>query len=214
VRADEVSFDARTNALEAKGVRVDVPPFHLSSEQVQLRKTPIGVELDGQGRLAFCPCLGNPLAISFKGATVAPPHDVILRSPRLEIFGLPVLWSPIFWLRSSARPGVLPPEIAYRGKDGLFAGGGVHVPMKSGDGSEVLDLRAGAYFKGGVAVDARLRTVNTATRVRWDHLEEGGLLVDARGSTRGLAWDADMNRGARAWRCSRYGDARRPRRRP
>lgn len=209
VRADEVELNARTQAIEARGnVRVDVPPFFLTSDEVALRRVGIGVELDGQGRLGFCGCLGTPLALSFRGATVAPPHDVIVRSARLEVLGVPVLWAPIFWMRSPARRGLLAPEIAYRGSDGLFLGEGVHLPLHEGTSTEGgLDLRAGAYVKGGAAVDAHLYTPTSTTRVRWDRLRSDGVAVDARGATStssapsaespSVAWDVDVVRGVR-----------------
>ena len=210
VRADEVGFDPRSQALDARGnVRIDVPPFYLTSDQVSLRRSSLGVIMDGDGRLGFCPCLGTPLAVSFNGATVAPPFDVILRQPKLEVFGLPVLWAPAFWLRSPARPGILAPDIAYRGSDGIFVGGGVHVPWISGTPRQGFDLRAGAYLRGGVAVDAMLYTDESLTHVRWDRLVQDGLTVDARGATAmgrrdadldapaEIAWDVDAIRGAR-----------------
>ncbi len=206
VRADEVDFNARTQALDARGnVRVDVPPFHLTSDYVRLKRSSIGVDLEGEGRLGFCGCLGTPLAIRFDGATVAPPHDVILRKPRLELFGVPIFWAPIFWMRSPARRGLLAPEIAYRGTDGVFLGEGVHLPMHAGTSTEGgLDLRAGGYLKGGVAIDAHLYSEASTTRVKWDHLRSDGVAVDARGATTilsnaasGVAWDVDVVRGVR-----------------
>src|SRR4029077_2833193 len=114
--ADDVKLDAHSQALDASGnVRVDEPPFHLTSDALRLRRVPIGAELEGDGKLAFCPCLGAPLAVRFTGATVAPPHDVILRNPVLEVFGVPVAWAPVFWLGSPGRPGLLPPDLAWRG---------------------------------------------------------------------------------------------------
>jgi len=183
--ADELGLDTRTQALDASGhVRVDEPPFHLTSDSLQLRRVPIGVELDGEGKLAFCPCLGAPLAVRFRGATVAPPHDVILRDPVLEVFGVPVAWAPAFWLRSPGRFGLLPPDLAWRGADGFFAGGGVHVPWTSGDVARGLDLRAGGYVDGGAAVDGVLRTTSTETHLRWDDLEgHAGVAIGAHGAT-------------------------------
>src|SRR4029078_377152 len=74
-----------------------------------------------------------------------------------------------------------------------------------------LDLRGGAYVLRGFVADARLRTPTSTTKVRYDRLRGGagtgggngddGLLVDARGATSngelGVAWDADVLRGAR-----------------
>jgi hypothetical protein len=206
--ADEVHLDARSQALEASGhVRVDEPPFHLSSEYLRLRRVPIGVELEGSGKLAFCPCLGEPIAVRFTGATVAPPHDVILRNPILEVFGVPLAWAPAFWLRSPGRVGLLPPDVAWRGADGLFAGGGVHLPWRQGDMLHGLDLRAGTYVEGGAAVDGVVRTTATETHVRWDELRgNAGVAIAAHGATAiangdradSVAWEVDALRGARA----------------
>ncbi|MGH7272410.1 MAG: hypothetical protein ACREJ3_18430, partial [Polyangiaceae bacterium] len=72
--ADELRFDPQTQGLDATGhVRVDEPPFHVTSDALRLRRVPIGAELEGKGKLAFCPCLGTPLAVRFSGATLAPP---------------------------------------------------------------------------------------------------------------------------------------------
>jgi hypothetical protein len=206
--ADELRLDAHSQALDASGhVRVDEPPFHLSSDALRLRRVPIGAELEGQGTLAFCPCLGSPLAVRFSGATVAPPHDLILRNPVLEVFGVPLAWVPIFWLRSAGRVGLLPPDLAWRGADGFFAGGGVHIPWRNGDLAHGLDLHAGGYVDGGVAVEGLLRTTATETDVRWDLFQgNNGLTIAARGATAiangdrsdSVAWDVDALRGARA----------------
>jgi hypothetical protein len=198
--ADEVRFDVRARALEVTGhVHVDEPPFHLTSDALTLKRVPIGVELDGRGEVAFCPCLGTPLAVRFDGATVAPPHDLVLRDPVLEVFGVPVAWAPIFWLRSSGRVGLLPPEVAWRGADGLFVGEGVHVPWVAGDRVRGLDLRAGGYVQGGAAVKADLRTATTETRLEWDRLHaDDGVGVASRGWTEAAAWDVDALRGRRA----------------
>ncbi|HEX4628360.1 MAG TPA: hypothetical protein VH137_06165, partial [Gemmatimonadales bacterium] len=208
--ADDVRLDAHSRALDASGnVHVDEPPFHLTSEALTLRRVPIGAELEGDGKLAFCPCLGAPLAVRFTGATVAPPHDIILRNPVLEVFGVPLAWAPVFWLRSPGRPGLLPPDLAWRGADGFFAGGGVHVPWRPGDAVHGLDLHAGGYLEGGAAVEATLRTSATATRVLWDRLHgSDGVAIGARGATasgsgeapvdESVAWQVDALRGARA----------------
>ena len=206
--ADELHLDTRSQALDANGdVRVDEPPFHLTSDALQLRRVPIGVELDGEGKLAFCPCLGAPLTVRFTGATIAPPHDLILRNPVLEVFGVPVAWAPAFWLRSPGRLGLLPPDLAWRGADGFFAGGGVHVPWRSGDVLHGFDLRAGAYFDGGAVVDGVVRTSATETHVRWDDLRgNDGVSIQAHGATAiangdradSVAWDVDALRGTRA----------------
>jgi hypothetical protein len=207
--ADEVRFDARARALEIAGhVRVDEPPFHLTAETLELRRVPIGAELTGDGTLAFCPCLGTPLAVRFTGATVAPPHDLVLRNPVLEVFGVPVAWAPVFWLRDASRFGVLPPDVEWRGADGLFVGEGIHVPWTRGDTVRGLDLRAGGYVDGGVATEAALRTATTQTRVRWDELRgDDGVGIAATGTAGNAAWTVDALRGARAVRATTDVDA-------
>ncbi|HEX8794529.1 MAG TPA: hypothetical protein VF765_26470, partial [Polyangiaceae bacterium] len=132
-------------------------------------------------------------------ATVAPPHDVILRDPVLEVFGVPVAWAPAFWLRSTGRVGILPPDVAWRGGDGLFLGEGVHVPWVNGDTQRGLDLRAGGYVEGGAAVDARMRTATSDTHVKWDRLHaDDGVGITARGATSVVTWDVDALRRQRA----------------
>jgi len=203
-----VGLDARSQALAARGnVHVDEPPFHLESDALTLKRVRVGVEIDGKGTLEFCPCLGTPLAIRFDGATLSPPHDVVLHDPVLEVFGVPIAWAPVFWLRSPGRFGLLTPDLEWRGADGFFAGGGVHMPWQPGDLTRGIDLRAGGYVDGGAAVDAAVRTTTTTTRVRWDRLRgEDGLTLEARGAT-GIAgedrvdsvsWDVNGLRGARA----------------
>jgi hypothetical protein len=205
-RAEEVSFDARQRTLELIGnVRVDSPPFHLTSQRIRLTRTRYGIEIDGKGSLAFCPCLGTPLKVDFDQALVAPPGDLILKNPTLRFYDVPILPLPYFWLRSDEKLGLLPPDVAYRGQDGLYVGGGVHVPWKSHGQKVALDLRSGAYVLDGFVVDARLRTVSSTTKIRYDRLpgptSDDGLLVDARGATSsgelGVAWDADLLRGTR-----------------
>ena len=73
--------------------------------------------------------------------------------------------------------------------------------------SHGLDLRAGAYFDGGAAVDGTIRTTATETHVRWDDLRgSSGVAIAAHGATAiangdradSVAWDVDALRGARA----------------
>jgi hypothetical protein len=211
--ADEVSVDPRSGAIDARGnVHVDAPPFHMQGDALTLRRVATGVELEGGGKVAFCPCLGTPLAVRFRQATLAPPHEVILRDPVLEVFGVPVAWAPLFWLRSPGRIGLLTPDVAWRGEDGFFAGGGVHFPWRSGDMVRGLDLRAGGYVDGGVAAEGVLRTSATATLVRLDELRSSaGVTVVSRGATdardpdgsgESVAFRVDALRGARALRAT------------
>ena len=216
-RAEEISFDARLRTVELRGnVRVDAPPFHLRSQQIKLTRTGLGIEIVGDGSLAFCPCLGTPLKVDFKGAIVAPPGDLILERPTLRFYDIPILPLPYFWLRGSEKVGVLPPDIAWRGHDGMFVGAGVHLPWKAHGDRTSLDLRGGAYLVDGFVADARLLTANSFTKIRYDRLPsdvggDDGLLVDARGSSQsgdlGVAWDADVLRGERGIRATTELDA-------
>lgn len=219
-RAESVSFDAHEKSLDLDGnVRIDLPPFHLRSQHLRLQRVRWGIEAQGEGSIKFCPCLGTPLTIRFEKAIVAPPGELFLKSPRLELYGVPVMWLPWFWLRSDEKVGILPPEIAYRGQDGVYLGGGIHLPWKSRGARRTLDLRAGAYLDGGLVADGRLTTPTSTTKVRYDRLAgahapvllvpgasadpnaDDGLLIDARGSahddTTGIVWDADVLRGRR-----------------
>jgi hypothetical protein len=202
IRADSVQLDARAGQMEVSGdVAVDSPPFHLRSDRLRIWRSPRGVRVEGDTRLAFCPCLGAPLTLELKGATVAPPGDLLLDRPRLELYSVPILWLPFLWLRAPDNVGLLPLDLAYRGADGVFLGAGVHMPWTKGDPRNGLDLRAGGYVLGGVAVDAKLRTPHSMTDVRVDDLKgEVGFAVDARGAvTSGpeVAWDVDAIRGTR-----------------
>ncbi len=217
VTADEISFDARGRGVTLTGnVRVDAPPFHFRSDGVMVERTGRGLEIRGDGRVAFCPCAGTPLALHVTGATVAPPGDLLLESPTVEMYGTPVLWLPWFWLRAPSRVGVLPPLLAYRGADGLFIGGGVHMPWSSvprprapwpvpeTPPDRLATLRAGGYALGGARVEATYRTPGSFGRVAWDHLRESGVAIDARGRAGDkatgprVAWDVDALLGRRA----------------
>ncbi len=218
-RAETVSFDAKERSVELAGdVRIDSPPFHLRSQHLKLTRTRYGIDAEGKGRLAFCPCLGTPVTIEFDEAIVAPPGELFLKHPQLEIYGVPVMYLPWFWMRGSEKVGLLPPDVAYRGQDGLYAGGGVHLPWKDRGNRNAIDLRGGGYVDGGFAVDVRQLSPTASTRIRFDRLPgarapglatarstpgsaDDGLLVDARGASQGndvtVAWDVDLLRGRR-----------------
>lgn len=206
VRADEVVVEGDSGEVRVRGdVRIDASPFFLRSEEIKVARSRRGVEVEGRGRLAFCPCLGTPLAVQFDGATVAPPGDVLVKSPTLQLYGVPIAWLPFFWFRSNARVGALPPELAYRGDDGFYAGAGVHLPLGA-DAKGAIQVRGGAYIEGGAVVDVRMRTTRSVSTVRWDRLRSSGLLFDTRGSMKDGAatgaWDIDALRGTRAVRAT------------
>ena len=186
-------------------VRVDEPPFHLTSDALRLRRVPIGVELDGEGKLAFCPCLGAPLAVRFTGATVAPPHDVILRNPVLEVFGVPrgVGAGVLAAVAGPARP---PPARSSPGAGPTASSSarGVHVPWRQGRLVHGLDLRAGGVRRrrrgGRRRRCARRRPRRTCA---WDDLHgdagspsrRTGRRRSRTGIARTRGWDVDALRG-------------------
>jgi hypothetical protein len=207
--ADQVRFDPRTQTIDASGnVHVDERPFYLTSDTLKLRRVGLGVEVEGEGRAAFCPCVDPPIAVRFRRATVAPPHDLVLYDPVLEILGVPIGWAPAIWLRDSGRFGLLPPEVAWRGGDGLLVGGGVHIPWREGDIGRGIDLRAGGYTGGGVRVGVDMRSAISETIVTWDRWRgDDGVALALLGSTAitdagkrldSTAWEVDALRGQRA----------------
>ena len=207
VHADHAEIDLPQGTATLTGhVRLQAPPFTLDAEELRLSRPGEGGAISAdskQGMLAFCPCLGAPVAVGFQAASLSPNRDLVLKSARLELFGVPVLWVPWFLLRPPDQPGLLPPDISYRAADGLFLGGGVHLPWGPGT---ALDLRGGGYVEGGAAVDARLTTPSSVTRLVWDRLHgDDGFTAASRGAVLGqngpatpdTAWDIDVIRGAR-----------------
>jgi hypothetical protein len=185
-RAGRVDLDLADQKLElSQGVEVRVDRYRLTSDRLELRRGPRGVVVTGSGRVATCPCRSAPITVGFESVTVAPPTDLLIEDPTVRVGGCPVLWLPYFWLRAPDRVGMLPPEIAWRGEEGLYAGAGIHLPWR-GDPphAEVRswDVRAGGYLRGGAAVDSRLTTPESTTRVRWDYLRTSLVAVDASGS--------------------------------
>jgi hypothetical protein len=215
--ADEVSFDVRKREIELRGnVKVDAAPFHLRSNELTVKRGPLGVEVVGNGEMSFCPCGDAPLRIGFAGARVAPPGDVFVDDPKLQLNGTTVLWLPWFWLRSPARPGILPPEIEWRGREGLLLGGGVHLPWNSEahprepwpkaehPPDRILEVYGAGYVQGGARVRGRMLTPSSDLTLTWDDYRgDHGVIIDARGAVNtdkntGVAWDVDALRGTRA----------------
>lgn len=178
-RAGRVEVDVRLNELElADDVLVVVDRYRLTADELKLSRGDRGIVVDGYGRVAFCRCEDPPVTVSFSGATVAPPTDLLIENPALRVWGVPVFWLPYLWLRSPNRAGLLPPRVAYSTEDGFVAGAGVHLPFAQ---KSFIDLEAAGYFQGGVDLRARVATPSNAVRVRWDHLDESMIGVDARG---------------------------------
>jgi len=207
--ADRVEVDGELGSLQLDGnVRVQAERYRLKSPHLKLQRGPRGVEADGTADVAFCTCDDPPVRLRVSHATLAPPTDALFQNARLEVAGVPVLWSPGLWLRSPTRAGLTFPRISYRGDDGMFAGGGAYVPLSVEDGrvTRSLSLGAGGYSKGGVRLEAELDTEGSTSRVAWDHLDRSALELDAHGSAAlseaTLAYRLDALRGARAARVS------------
>ncbi len=206
-RAGAVDIDAEQKAFFLKDdVEVVVDRYRLSADQLSLKRGQYGLEVEGEGWVAFCRCDSAPVTFGFSSAIVAPPTDLLLTDPTVRVAGVPVCWSPYLWLRSPRRPGFLAPSVAWRGPDGLLVGSGLHWPMgrdEQGAPKSELDLRAAGYAEGGFELQGALATRTTSTRLRWDWLELSLLdaqshgVVPAEGEVRG-AWRLDVLRGARA----------------
>lgn len=202
--ADEVELDGRLEELELRGaVDVRVDRYRVTSERLRLRRTSKGIVVDGDGRVAFCPCPEPPVTFGFTSATAAPPSDLLLEEPTVRVGGVPVLWLPYLWLRSPDRPGALPPRVEWRGGDGLLTGGGVHVPIGAGPRRTDVDLEAAAYWEGGFELVGRAAGPGSTAVVRWDRLEGDLVGVDAVASSRPVSGSAvalrvDALRGPRA----------------
>jgi hypothetical protein len=192
-------------------VVVSLGRARIESDAVRLRLEPEGgAVVEGEARLAFCPCPEPPVAIAFSGGSVDPGGDITLRFPRLEVLGVPIFVLPWIWIRPPHRVGLLPPQIAWRGADGLLVGTGAHVPWVGGDGApRVVEVTAAGYVQGGVEIGGRLETPSSTTRITWDWLRGSRVEVDARGfypatmpfargGQAGAAWDVDVLQGDRA----------------
>ncbi len=169
--ADTVEADLRLRELGLQGdVLLLYDRFRLTSPELKLRQTSHGVDVEGPGRVVFCPCPAPPLAVGFSGAIIAPPADLLLRRPQLELFGVTVFALPWFWLRSPTRAGLLPPIVAWRGGDRLLLGAGVHLPWRTGEEWNELDVTGGGYTVGGAEITVRVRMPHSTARLRFDYV--------------------------------------------
>jgi hypothetical protein len=203
--ADRVEVDGELGSLQLDGnVHVQAQRYRLKSQHLQLQRGPRGVEADGAADVAFCTCDDPPVKLRVSHATLAPPTDALFSNPKLELWGVPVLWLPGLWLRAPTRLGLIFPRISYRGQDGFLVGGGVYVPLGVNDGrvTKSLTLSAGAYLFRGVRLEGELDTEASSSRVAWDHVQHSALELDAHGSATlseaTFAYRVDALRGARA----------------
>jgi len=165
--------------------------------------------VDGGGDVAPCACASPPVRFAFTSASWDSEGEVQMHAPRVELFGVPVAWLPWLWLRPAHRVGLLMPEIALRGNDGLLIGSGVHVPLAPGLST---DVRGAAYVEGGAELSAHVEAPTSTTHLVWDHRRSTRAVVISTGHMDGaagrgppvgladgtLAWSADAVRGERA----------------
>jgi hypothetical protein len=196
---------ALTDVTLSRGVKLGYDRYRLTSERLRLRTDPHGIAFDGEAKLALCPCPDPPLRFATSGGRIEKTGDLLLRWPRVELGGVPVLALPWLWLRAPDRVGILPPILALRSTDGLLLGSGVHLPWPSSrERPSALDLTAAGYTSGGAQLGATL-TVPGATRaaVLIDLVHGTRVAMDARGALTpagpaALAWQLDAIRGDRA----------------
>jgi hypothetical protein len=203
-RADRAQADLSTGTVELQGdVRARCGRYQMHADRLLIETFPGRVDVTGPATVTLCPCADSPVSFSFEHASVRPPSDLWLTSPRLKVAGATVFWLPAAWLRTPDEPGFLPPRLAWRGSDGLLAGAGAHLPWSGQDArTSALDVYVSGYAKGGLEVDSRLQTAQSSTRLRFDHLRSDLVQLESRGAagqgSATLSWAADLARGARA----------------
>ncbi|MFT3768336.1 MAG: hypothetical protein QM820_23040 [Minicystis sp.] len=204
-QAGRVEADAALGDVTLeRGVELRYDRYRLRSERLHLQLDRGAVRFDGTAHLAFCPCPDPPLTLAASGGRFEPPGDLFLRFPRVEIGGVPVFALPWIWVRSPDQPGLLPPILAVRAKDGALLGSGVHLPWR-GDGGAVrsLDLWAAGFTSGGVELGASLSTPDSRARGVVDLVHGTRVAVEARGALAekggpaAVAWNLDAIRGDR-----------------
>lgn len=204
--ARHLDVDAELGELSLSGdVVVTVGRYRLGGERVRLQRGPRGITVQGEGDIAFCACESPPVTLGYSSVTLAPPSDVIIEHAVLRAGGVPLFWTPYLWLRSPDRAALIFPSAEWRGDDGLLLGSGFHLPFAANQGrpaARALDVGAFGYVEGGARVDARLLTPQSTSFVRWDHLDESALSIDAHAAVSGQsgavwAYDVDASRGTR-----------------
>lgn len=211
--ADELETAPPFDEIELSGnVRARRGRFVVRAEQAVVRRDGSG-RADGGGDVATCPCEPAPVRFAFSSAEWDSDGEVQMDAPRIELFGVTAAWLPWLWLRPPDRVGLLMPELALRGDDGLLVGSGVHVPVAEGAG---VDLRAAGYVEGGAELSATVEAPTSTTRLVWDHIRSTRAVVRSEGHWDGiddgsdrprpglgdgtLSWSADAIRGPRARR--------------
>ncbi|MBI5533248.1 MAG: hypothetical protein HY898_11055 [Deltaproteobacteria bacterium] len=205
-RADRATLDPDRGTVELTGqVRATCGRYRLAADRLRIDASAEQVEVTGPASVVLCPCADAPVSVGFESATIRPPSDLVLKSPRLKLGDTTVLVLPAAWLRGPDQVGLLPPRIAWRGADGLLLGPGFHLPWPEDPaGLASLDVYLSGYVKGGAELTADLRTSRTSSRLRLDRMH--GDLAEvlssgAAGQGAGVvSWSANLARGDRATR--------------
>jgi hypothetical protein len=203
IAADTLTLDPRTRRLCLEGsVQLQAERYRVLADRLTL-PWPVAdeLQLQGPGRLTLCPCDPPPIALRFDRLSLARNGSLVLVGPVLELGGVPVLWAPWLRLEPPDRFGLLPFELAWRGRDGLLLGGGVHVPLGR-DLQRYVQLSASAYTAGGLGLAIAAASSQSSSRVRWESLAGSGLWLDLRGrfgdaADFGATWTVDAVRGTR-----------------
>lgn len=203
-RAQRVVLSPGQVTLEG-GVRVETWRAHLRADRLTLRRAgEDAIEADGAMSLRPCPCAGAPLTIEATWARLALDSGSVgvltVRGATVRLGGIPVLPLPWMQLRSEHHWGLLPPRIAFRGRDGLLAGAGVHAPLGARAG---LSMEPALYLRGGHELLSTLRVdERDAVRLRWDRRDQDLLAVTGQGRIPAhegaVLWSVDASRGPRA----------------
>lgn len=217
VRAQSVEFTARKaevdlqqHCAELEGdVEVRRGPLRLRAPRLRVQETAEGARVEGPGRLSGCSCAAPPLELAFDSADISRDGDVDVVGPRLVSGETTLFYLPHLMLRGPDSAGILPPKLAYSGRDGAFFGVGAETPFPGASGKKRPRLRVGGgvYSRFERAVDGGRVEVDLSesggrTRVAYETLDEGMLDIDAFAAHSGrdvaVAFQVDAARGRRA----------------
>ena len=149
-----------------------------------------------------------PLSLRVGEATVGR-DTVSARDVRLRAFGTTVGYLPWIALRGPSRWGLLPPALSLRATDGPLVSAGLHVPLSR---AVAVDVRPGAYVRGGTEIRSALLVPGGGFTSRWDRRATALLSVKGQAGVADVAAvDIDILRGGRARAgTTELGDVTRP----
>ncbi|HEU4532986.1 MAG TPA: hypothetical protein VFS00_02670 [Polyangiaceae bacterium] len=201
VRSGRLSLERDRLMLEGDAV-VRVGPARISGARITFRRLESGgLRIEGPFTIGPCPCPDPPLALRVRRAELGPGLRAQLHGSALTVFGVPLVPVPWVALRGPDTVGLLPPRVQWRAEDGLLVGAGAFVPFARGAWAR---LQPALYVDGGSDLRLHVQTPTSSLRLRRDERRSSFYAVDARGyapvGEGTLAWEADVDRGARARR--------------